>query len=220
MLFADGTTVTNNMLIWLIREYRTISRIPLDQDFNGRLIARSPEESSFAMRDEYLEALGIERFYVALTHMHDSPHHLVHLFHALGKAALETNLLSDSSSIIDAVDPLPWLTSTQLKGLENDDMATPVDVDEDVKSLYGDEAMWEDGPELAADAMVINEDIYSSTEKGAKSVRSNQLPVSTNRGTIEDLERLYEDAEGEGKRKRAESHGTSPTQVRYFSITS
>lgn len=218
MLFADGTTVTNNMLIWLIREYRTISGIPLDQDFNGRLIARSPEESSFALRDEYLEALGIERFYVALTHMHDSPQHLVHLFHALGKATLETNLLSDSSSIIDAVDPLPWLTSTQLNGLENDDMVTPVD--EDAKSVYGDEAMCEDGPELAADAMVIDEDINYSTEKGAKSVRPNQLPVSTNRGTIEDLERLYEDAEGEGKRKRAESHGTSPQHVRHLSITS
>lgn len=170
------------------------------------------------MRDEYLEALGIERFYVALTHVHDSPHHLIHLFHALGKAALETNLLSDSSSIIDAVDPLPWLTSTQLKGFENDDIVAPVD--EDVESLYGDEAMCGDGPELAADAMVIDEDMYHSTEEGAKSVRSDQLPVSTNRGTIEDLERLCEDAEGEGKRKRAESHGTSPPQVRHFSITS
>jgi hypothetical protein len=218
MLSADGTTVTNNMLIWLIREYRTISGIPLHQDFNGRLIARSPEESSFTKRDLYLEALGLERFYVALTHMHDSPHHLVHLFHALGKAALETDLLSDSSSIVDAVDPLPWLTSTQLKESENDDMVTPID--EDVTLLHGDEAMCEDGPELAADAMVIDEDIYYITEKGAKSVRSNPLPACTNSGTIEDLERLCEDTEGEGKRKRTESHGTSHPQVRHFSITS
>jgi hypothetical protein len=62
-----------------------------------------------------MEALGIERLYVALTHATDSPSHLVHLFHALGRAALTTNMLSNSSSVVDAADPLPQLPSRELQ---------------------------------------------------------------------------------------------------------
>jgi hypothetical protein len=107
-------TIANNALFWMIKRYRTLSRIPLQSGFNGRIMSQSPQEVSFRHRDQYLEALGIERLYVAMTHAADSPSHLVHLFHALGTAALATNMLSTSSSVVDAKDPLPQLTSREL----------------------------------------------------------------------------------------------------------
>lgn len=106
-IYTDGMTIADNALIWMIRRYCTISRIPLQCGFNGRIMSQSPQGASFRHRDEYLEALGIERLYVAMTHAADSPSHLVHLFHALGTAALATNMLSTSSSVVNAMDPLP-----------------------------------------------------------------------------------------------------------------
>jgi hypothetical protein len=216
-------------LVWIVKEYRAIAGIPFNEEFDGRLISRSPEEASFTHRDSYLEALGIERLYVALTHANDSPYHLVHLFHALGKAALETNLLSEGSSSVSAVDPLPKLTPRQPHGSVDDAIvissdsdsmidADPFlrlrskrleDLDEDVEFDHDNEATSED-----RDNIVIDEDVDHSTEDDTHAVPSHTPVISTNHGIIGDLERLFSDVDVEGKRKRVESGAASPPKVR------
>ncbi|KAG2360978.1 hypothetical protein BDR07DRAFT_1486440 [Suillus spraguei] len=202
MLFADGTTIANNMLIWFVKQYRCVTGTPLDEDFNGRLVSCSPDEANSIDRDSYLEALGLERLYVALSHMHDSPYHLVHLFHALGKAALETNLLSNSSTRVDAVEPLPWVRSRRLEDSDNNNMVPLLNIN--MESLDENQAC-DDGPERATHSMVVDKDINYDTEKDAQAVRPDPLLVNTNHSTIKDLETICEDGEVERKRKRAES---------------
>ncbi|KAG1813015.1 hypothetical protein EV424DRAFT_1349138 [Suillus variegatus] len=74
---------------------------------NGQLIPQSPDEYANLPEHDYLEALGIERLYAALVNAEESPGHLIHLAHALGRAAKETNILSDSKPNTASLDPLP-----------------------------------------------------------------------------------------------------------------
>lgn len=142
-------------------------------------------------------SLGLERFYVALTHMHHSPYHLVYLFHALGKAALETKLLSDSNSTVEAVEPLSWMVLRQL--IESDNNMLTLS-DEDVEFLDGSKAI-RDGPNRATDIMVIDEDINYSTEEDTQVMLSDPLLMVTINGTIKDLKMVCKDDEVEGKQK-------------------
>ncbi|KAG2121477.1 hypothetical protein DEU56DRAFT_918162 [Suillus clintonianus] len=206
-LYGNGQKIADNTLIWLIRRYRALSGIPLDEDFNGQLMEQSPKEASFQEYDDYLEALGLERFYVALNHSQDSSYHLIHLFHALGKAALTTNLLSHSSSRVDSVDPLPTLTS---KRANDHDMV--VTITEDVEVLDDHEAVGVDGPDLSSDGMAVDEEMAHITKKAVPAVPAHPMIVSTNGGTLKYLESLCEASEGERKRKRAKSLTMSPNK--------
>jgi hypothetical protein len=205
---ADGTTVTNNLLIWLMKRYRCVSNIPFNKKFEGQLISQSPEETSFPDRDFYLEALGLERLYVALTNMDNSPYHLVHLFHALGTAALQTKLLSESSRTVIAVEPLPWVRS---RLSDNGDNVAPLDADVELVNHVG--AIGQDGPNTATDIMVVDEDANFTARGDAQGVQSDSLLTSSNHGAINDIEIVCEDPEAKRKRKRVESRSTSTHKV-------
>jgi hypothetical protein len=104
---GDGVTVSTNLLAWMVERYRTLVGIPLDEPLNGQLIPQSPDEYPNLLENDYLEALGIERLYSALVNADESPGHLIHLAHALGRAAKETSILSDSKPNTTSLNPLP-----------------------------------------------------------------------------------------------------------------
>jgi hypothetical protein len=105
---GGGREIACNLLVWITGRYRFLVGIPIEDPFNGQLIPQSPDEYDLT-EDDYLEALGIERLYAALLHADTSPDHLVHLAHALGRAAKETNILSDSKPGMP-LEPLPPIT--------------------------------------------------------------------------------------------------------------
>lgn len=104
---GDGITVSASLLTWMIERYRILVGIPLNEHLHGQLIPQSPDEYDDLPEHDYLEALGIERLYAALVNAERSPGHLIHLAHALGRAAKETNILSDSKPNGMSLDPLP-----------------------------------------------------------------------------------------------------------------
>ncbi|KAG2121472.1 hypothetical protein DEU56DRAFT_760646 [Suillus clintonianus] len=107
--FAEGNghQISRNLLNWMIQRFRTLVGVPLDEPLNGQVIPQSPDEYEDLTEHDYLEALGIERLYAALLNAEESPGHLVHLAHALGRAANETNVLSYSKPDTPALEPLP-----------------------------------------------------------------------------------------------------------------
>ncbi|KAG2360972.1 hypothetical protein BDR07DRAFT_1486434 [Suillus spraguei] len=104
---GDGVTVTTSLLAWMIERYRILIGLPLDEHLNGQIIPQSPDQYENMQEHDYYEALGIERLYAALVNAEESPGHLIHLAHALGRAAKETNMLSESKPNTLALDPLP-----------------------------------------------------------------------------------------------------------------
>ncbi|KAG1830495.1 hypothetical protein DFJ58DRAFT_848445 [Suillus subalutaceus] len=104
---GDALLVSTNLVSWMIERYRILVGIPLNAYLGGQLIPQSPDEYSHLTEDDYLEALGIERLYAALVNMEESPDHLNHLAHVLGRAVKGTNTLSDSKPNTQSLDPLP-----------------------------------------------------------------------------------------------------------------
>ncbi|KAG2079501.1 hypothetical protein BD769DRAFT_1400660 [Suillus cothurnatus] len=104
---GDGVLVSKNLLSWMTERYRILVGIPLNEPLHGQLIPQSPDEYHNLKEDDYLEALGIERLYAALVNAEESPEHLIHLAHALGRIVKDTNTLSDSKPNTRALDPLP-----------------------------------------------------------------------------------------------------------------
>ncbi|KAG2108229.1 uncharacterized protein F5147DRAFT_652952 [Suillus discolor] len=104
---GDGVAVSTSPLAWMIGRYCVLVGIPIDNPLNGQLILQSPDEYDNLPEHDYLEALGIECLYAALVNTEESPGHLIHLAHALGRAAKETNILSDSKPNAASLDPLP-----------------------------------------------------------------------------------------------------------------
>ncbi|KAG2360977.1 hypothetical protein BDR07DRAFT_1486439 [Suillus spraguei] len=107
---GDGVDISKKLMVWMMRRFRTLVGIPLEEPLNGQLIQQSPDEYHDLTENDYFEALGIERLYAALVNAEESPGHLIHLAHALGRAAKETNLLSDSKPDAPCLDPLPPTT--------------------------------------------------------------------------------------------------------------
>ncbi|KAG2045947.1 hypothetical protein BDR06DRAFT_1015164 [Suillus hirtellus] len=107
MMEGDGKDISKTLIVWMIQRFRKLVRVPLDAPLNGQLITQSPDEYNELTENDYFEALGIERLYAALVHAEKSPEHLIHLAHALGRAAKETNILSDSNPNTPSLDPLP-----------------------------------------------------------------------------------------------------------------
>jgi hypothetical protein len=105
-----GFEISHNLLVWMVERYRKLVGVPLEEPLNGQLIPQSPDEYHDLTEHDYLEALGIERLYAALVNAQESPEHLIHLAHALGRAAKETNILSDSKPNTPSLDPLPPTT--------------------------------------------------------------------------------------------------------------
>ncbi|KAG2121479.1 hypothetical protein DEU56DRAFT_760656 [Suillus clintonianus] len=126
---GPGHEISRNLLSWMIQRFRTLVGVPLDEPLNGQLIQQSPDEYEDLTEHDYLEALGIERLYAALLNAHESPGHLIHLAHALGRAANETNMLSDSKPDTPALEPLPP-TMLPLPGTvtSGDDLANTKDI--------------------------------------------------------------------------------------------
>ncbi|KAG0692219.1 hypothetical protein DFH29DRAFT_882808 [Suillus ampliporus] len=182
------------------------------------LIPQSPDAYPFPHYDDYLEALGLERLYAALGSAEESPGHLVYLFHALGRAALNTNQLSHSNPRFEPLEPLP---PTMLGGprqppdknvvadaedpIEDEvevsemvDTGADGDVDsisdKDTDQQEGGEDVEEDGSEACAGTMVVDRDL--------------------NCGGISEGGESREGTDGESKRKRADSLAFSPPKVR------
>ncbi|KAG2079583.1 uncharacterized protein F5147DRAFT_818863 [Suillus discolor] len=110
MIEGDGQDISKKLIVWMIQRFRTLVGVPLDAPLNGQLITQSPDEYHELTENDYFEALGIERLYAALVNAEKSPEHLIHLAHALGRAAKETNILSDSKPETPSLDPLPPTT--------------------------------------------------------------------------------------------------------------
>jgi hypothetical protein len=110
MMDGDGQDISKKLIVWMIQRFRTLVGVPLDAPLNGQLITQSPDEYHELTENDYFEALGIERLYAALVNAQKSPEHLIHLAHALGRAAKETNILSDSKPETPSLDPLPPTT--------------------------------------------------------------------------------------------------------------
>jgi hypothetical protein len=104
---GDGYVVSTSLFVWMIERYRKLVGIPVNEPLNGQLIPQSPNKCQGLTEDDYLEALGIERMYTALINAEQRPDHLVYLAHALGRAAKENNILSDSTSTTQSLDKMP-----------------------------------------------------------------------------------------------------------------
>ena len=70
---------------------RELYDIPKDAPIDGLIIPDIDQGSVLEDKDKHLEVLGMERLYSAVAHLEQSPTHMVHLFHAIGKAFTESD---------------------------------------------------------------------------------------------------------------------------------
>jgi hypothetical protein len=91
--FEHGNTqVFVKLGTWMLLRFRQLATQELDDDVNGIVIPQDPRTLTFNHHDQFLEALGMERLYSAIVHIESRPRYLSHLFHALGRAANESDM--------------------------------------------------------------------------------------------------------------------------------
>lgn len=236
---GDGVTVSTSLLAWMIGRYHILVGIPMNEPLNSQLIPQSPDEYANLPEHDYLEVLGIERLYAALVNTEESPGHLIHLAHALGRAAKETNILSDSKPNTASLDPLPPTVLPDHRTLQKSRGSAYKTVGS-ITSISGSDSSTEsrdleqDDQFMSYYARRVNEVVYI-LDDDVRHVSDNRCHASKHFASPEfididlisdkimDLESVKSEhddlkgvTDGETKRKREDEISLSPPIVRLF----
>ncbi|KAG1818614.1 uncharacterized protein BJ212DRAFT_1298684 [Suillus subaureus] len=236
--FIEGNRVlvSRNLVSWMIEQYCILVGIPLNEPLHGQLIPQSPDEYHNLTEHDYLEALGIECLYAPLVNAEESPDHLIHLTHALGRAIKETHALSYSKPSTQYLDPLPPMflpipmipcRNSSIDSTDTGDHDGSVSNNACTANAHS--AL--PGSETQEDLIVINSNLISNAcSRHITHVDDNCVHINVNDGhpDVMDTEAVRgghgddnnndskDGMDGEGKRKRVDSLAPSPSVVLLF----